>query len=60
MQLSSILQELKRELAVRQRVYPDWISNGKLTADTAQHRIDAIKAAIVLLEKSEPQQQELF
>lgn len=46
-----VLEELKRELAMRRRVYPRWAAdraNG-LTPELAQHRTECIVAAIDLL-----------
>lgn len=50
MHLHQVISELKRELQVREDVYPKWIRSGRLTAQTAKHRIDAIKRAIELVE----------
>jgi len=33
------LSELERELKMRQRVYPNWIKQGRLDRDTANFRI---------------------
>ena len=46
-----ILKELKRELDTRVRVYPDWISKGRVNFDTAQHRIDVLRIQITHLDK---------
>lgn len=45
------LKELKQEVDTRVRVYPDWISKGKITFDVAQHRIDVLRIQIVSIEK---------
>jgi hypothetical protein len=50
MNRTEILTELRRELATRQRVYPDWIRAVKLSQRTADHRIAAIASAIALIE----------
>jgi len=60
---AEILTELRRELATRHRVYPDWIRAGKLSQRTADHRIAAIAEAIALIESSpvvEPEQMSLL
>lgn len=33
------LAELERELKMRQRVYPNWIRQGRIEADQANHRV---------------------
>ena len=40
------LQELERELKMRQRVYPRWIREGRLDADVSEHRIKCLIAVI--------------
>lgn len=40
------LRELRRELAMRTRVYPDWIQKGRITRADATHRLAAIECAI--------------
>lgn len=50
MQTPEIIKELKRELGMRQRLYPDWVASGKLSSQTAEHRIKAIEQAIALLQ----------
>lgn len=50
MDKQSILKELRRELAMRESVYPDWVQRGKLSQRTATHRVAAIEAAIALIE----------
>lgn len=47
------LTELRRELATRQRVYPDWVRADKLSQQTADHRTRALADAITLLEHLE-------
>lgn len=38
-------KELQRELAMRKRLYPQWISNGTLHPKAAAERIAALEAA---------------
>ena len=45
------LTELRRELATRQRVYPDWVRTHKLTQATADHRTATLADTITLLEQ---------
>ena len=44
------LTELRRELATRQRVYPDWVRTHKLTQPTADHRTATLTDTIRTLE----------
>lgn len=44
------LDEVKRELSVRQRCFPRWIRDGKVSATDAQDRIDRLATAYDLLE----------
>lgn len=37
------ITELERELATKQRVYPNWIRDDKLTQQTADHRMQVIQ-----------------
>lgn len=45
------LTELRRELQTRERVYPDWVKNGKLARRTADHREQVIRDVLADLEK---------
>jgi hypothetical protein len=56
----SVLDELRRELAMRQRVYPNWVRAGNLSQQTSDFRIQAIEQAIKLIEAMQPQQGGLF
>lgn len=33
------LEELTRELKMRQRVYPNWVRQGRMTQEQAAHRV---------------------
>lgn len=44
------LAELRRELATRQRVYPDWVSANKLSQATADHRQQVLVDIIATLD----------
>jgi hypothetical protein len=49
--LQQTIGELERELATRNKVYPRWIREGKITEGTANHRRDCISEAIRLLDE---------
>lgn len=36
---AEILKEVKRELAMRRKFYPIWVSEGRMTKNLADHRI---------------------
>lgn len=48
--LSAQFAELKREKAMRARVYPHWISTGKIKKQTADYQMAALEAAMATLE----------
>jgi len=50
METKLIVAELKRELAVRESVYPSWIQNGRLSSKLAAYRKEALAAAIERIE----------
>ena len=57
------ISELKREIQIRERIYPSWIEQGKIKADTAQHRIYCLEFAlekIFELDRLERNQPKLF
>ncbi len=37
------IAELERELTTRERVYPQWVRDGKLTQPTADHRVQVLR-----------------
>jgi hypothetical protein len=41
-----VLAELKRELAMRRKCYPEWVQSGRLSAKTAAHRIVVLECVI--------------
>jgi hypothetical protein len=49
--MQQVIRELERELATRNKVYPRWIREGKITEGTANHRRDCISEAIRLLDE---------
>lgn len=40
-----ILDELRREVAMREKVYPRWVQSGKIHPKIAANRIACLKAA---------------
>ena len=55
--------ELKREIGMRNAVYPRWIQAGKLKRETADFQILVLKAALVLIQdeiKKNSPQKDLF
>lgn len=55
-----LIAEAKRELKMRQQVYPNWVESGKITQSVATHRINAMAAIVAILEATEPVQGGLF
>lgn len=46
--------ELRRELAMRERCYPGWVSKGTMKKDAADRQVGALRAAIATLEALSP------
>lgn len=44
-------QAVRRELNMRQRVYPRWVANGKMTQAKADEEIAAMAAVLATLER---------
>lgn len=40
---------VKREIALRERVYPGWVSKGSMKQEKADHEIAAMKAVLQTL-----------
>lgn len=40
------LDELKRELKMRERVYPRWVASGQLKQRDMEHRLNCLRAVI--------------
>lgn len=53
--IGEALDELKRELAVRDRCYPGWVRDGKLARTDARDRYDRLKSAVLLIEREHPE-----
>lgn len=59
--IKEIVAELKRELAMRRRVFPDWVRSGRLKQVDSDQRIALMQAAIERLEAADIfGQQDLF
>lgn len=37
---------VRREIAMRERVYPKWVSVGRMTEETAAHELTTMKAVL--------------
>lgn len=46
-----IVAELSRELQLRRRLFPEWVSKGKIKQDEADRRINRLQAAYDLIIK---------
>jgi hypothetical protein len=46
------VDELQRELSVRERCYPRWVSEGRLSRTDARDRTERLQGAIRLLERA--------
>lgn len=44
---------VKREIAMRERVYPRWVASGKMPAAKADYETEAMKAVLETLKKVE-------
>lgn len=51
--LFELIEEVQRELDVRKRVYPAWISSGKITRDNAEHQYLCMVAILKKLQKEQ-------
>lgn len=49
------ISELKRELAMRERVYPEWVQRGKIKRSDANAQYLRMKAALQTLVRIEEQ-----
>jgi hypothetical protein len=46
-----IATELRRELAMRERLYPGWVADKKMSSSAAHRQIALLKAAIAKIEE---------
>ena len=51
--VADVIDEIKREIKVRERVYPGWVKSGKIRQSCADYRCLCLKAALVWLEEIE-------
>ena len=61
--LEEMQEEVKRELATRNRVYPRWIQDGKIKKDVADFRVLVLEAVKIFLQnelKKAAPQKDLF
>lgn len=56
--LAAQIAELKRERAMRARVYPHWVATKKMTQAQADRQNQCLDAAIATLERAVGQQQQ--
>jgi len=47
--LDEALSELERELQVRERCFPRWVSEGRISRIDARDRLDRQKKAVIIL-----------
>lgn len=48
--MKAVVEELRRELSMRQRLYPQWVRQGRMTAEQMHHRVNCLIEAIADLE----------
>jgi hypothetical protein len=48
--ISEQLDAARRELGMRQRVYPGWVNSGKMTREKAEHETDCMRDIVATLE----------
>jgi hypothetical protein len=60
MKINEAISEMKRELSMRKKVYPDWIRFGKIDKKTAEQRTEIIEWIIKNLESQITKQEKLF
>ncbi len=47
---------IRRELSMRQRVYPRWVDDGRMTQAKADHEVNTMMAVLATLERLQQQQ----
>lgn len=50
--ISEMLASAKREWTMRQRVYPRWVEEGRMTFEKAMHEITCMESIVQFLEAS--------
>jgi hypothetical protein len=48
---------VRREVGVRERVYPGWVEKGRIKSETAERELAAMRAALRTLEQIRAMQQ---
>lgn len=48
--LDQEIAELRREIAMRRRLYPQWVANNRLTQEAASRQIDCLEATLARLQ----------
>lgn len=48
--MKAVVEELRRELGMRQRLYPQWVRQGRMTKEQMDHRVTCFILAIEDLE----------
>ena len=51
MSLAEQIAEARRELAMRKKLYPQWVQSGRLDAAQAQHQLVCMEAIVATLER---------
>ena len=41
---------VRREITMRERVYPRWVDSGRMSSDLAEHELAAMRAVLATLE----------
>ena len=52
--LTEMIACAKRELAIRERVYPKWVESKRMTADQCRHEIETMQAIVAGTGKPKP------
>ena len=47
------IREVRREIEMRERVYPNWVRKGTLDQDTARYRVAVMRSVLSTLEKEQ-------
>lgn len=55
--LTDQIKSAERELAIRKRVYPQWVANKRMKADQCRHEIECQEATVALLKSWQEKQQ---
>jgi len=53
--LEEAVDELRRELQVRDRCFPGWVADGRIARTDARDRYDRLKTAIIIMERDHPE-----